>query len=164
MATDITDQVSSTDLTDPVITDQASSTDLADPVNKLSLHSYINSCPPGWDPAVAHRYPLRRYLQLLRLWSHQTDMGTTKKGPAICSRLRGAAFQYAMQLSQMRLNMTTGALERNTAPELFAEAAYDEWIHHQYGTVFPAMDSGTSFLIESLKQVPQYREGSAGVL
>ena len=126
--------------------------DLTDPVNTISLDSFTKSCPPGWDPAVAHRYPSRQFLQLPRLWNLQTDMETTKMGPAICGRLRGTAFQYAMQLSQTRLNMTTGALELMPAPELFAEAACDEWTHPQDGTVFPAMGSGASFLIESLKQ------------
>ena len=62
------------------------------------------------------------------------------------------ALQFAMQLSQMRLNKITGALELSKAPELFAEVAYNEWIHPQDGTVFPTMTSGVSFLIESLKK------------
>ena len=126
--------------------------DLNDPVNKVSLDTFTKTCPLGWDSAVEHKYPLRRYLQLLRRWNLQTDMGNANLGPCICGRLRGTAFQFAMQLSQVRLNMTTGALETIPAPELFAEVAYDEWTHPIEGTVFPAMESGASFLTESIKQ------------
>ena len=91
-----------------------------DPENEVSLYDFTNTCPPGWDPAVAHRYPLRRYLQLLQLWNLQTDMGHIQLGPNICGRLLGAAYQYAMQLNQARLSTTTGALESMHSPELFA--------------------------------------------
>ena len=88
--------------------------------DRMPLDSFTKSCPPGWQPKLK-RYPFRRYMQLLRLWRLQTDMDEEKIGPAICGRLKGIAFQYAMNLSADRLDMASGTIVHMRAPEIFAE-------------------------------------------
>ena len=72
-------------------------------LSRLPLDVFSRGVPPGWQPGL-RKYPMRRYQQLLRLWWMQSDVPEHQAGAAIVGRLRGAAFQYAMRLSQDRLN------------------------------------------------------------
>ena len=67
----------------------------------LPLEVYNKSTPPGWRPGDA-KYPLRRYQQLLDLWSRFTDLSPEKRGPAMASRLKGSAFELAIRLRTTR--------------------------------------------------------------
>ena len=87
----------------------------ADPNSKLPLDTFTRSTPPGWMPNVV-RYPFRRYIQLMKLWWLQTDCAEDRMGPAIAGRLKGAAFQFAMSLSALRLNGATGERENVNIP------------------------------------------------
>ena len=73
----------------------------------MPLDSFSKSTPPGWAPKVK-KYPFRRYAQLLRLWQLQKDLAEEAIGPAICGRLTGVAFQFALSLSAERLDLNSG--------------------------------------------------------
>ena len=66
----------------------------------LPLESFNRSVPPGWRPYQPH-YPYRRYLERLRLWYRQTDLGVGQLGPAVAARLQGRPFNLAMALQVM---------------------------------------------------------------
>ena len=91
----------------------------------LPLDSFTKSVPPGWKPNQP-RYPYRRYRQLLGLWWAQTDATETSAGPIIAGRLQGTAFQFAMSLSQTRVDMTDpmqGITRLMTGDELLSQAS-----------------------------------------
>ena len=67
----------------------------------LPLEAFTKSTPPGWRPGVA-TYPIRRFVQLLRLWWRLTDLPEESAGVAMAGRLRGTAFQFAISLSITR--------------------------------------------------------------
>ena len=56
----------------------------------------------------------------------QTDLHQDQAGAAICGRLKGPAFQYAMSLRLDRLDPVMGVRRMVEAPELFAEPAHAE--------------------------------------
>ena len=64
----------------------------------LPLESFNRSSPPGWKPWMPH-YPFRRYMERLRLWYRQTELGVEAIGPAVAARLQGRPFNLAMSLS-----------------------------------------------------------------
>lgn len=88
----------------------------------LSLETFSRSTPPGWKPNMS-RYPLRRYLQLLRLWWRTTDVPEHASGPAIAGRLRGTAFQLALSLSADRYDPDTGQVRHMVGDDLLAQPA-----------------------------------------
>ena len=86
----------------------------------------------------------------MRLWRLQTDLDEERIGPAIAGRLKGVAFQYAMQLQDTRLDMNTGILTLMVAPEIFAEPAHAPWAGG--GVQVGAEVSGATFLCQQLAQ------------
>ena len=105
--------------------------------DRMPLDSFTKSTPPGWAPKIK-KYPFRRYAQLLRLWQLQTDLAEEAVGPAICGRLKGVAFQFALSLSAERLDLNTGAAVVMVAPELFAEPAHGAWANQATGVQYGA--------------------------
>eukprot|EP00959_Pyramimonas_sp_CCMP1952_P168851 3527608-Pyramimonas_sp.AAC.1 len=53
----------------------------------IPLDTFNKNTPPGWRPGNG-KYPLRRYIQLLRLWWRQTELAEYAAGPAMAGRLR----------------------------------------------------------------------------
>ena len=68
----------------------------------LPMEASSTKIPPGWRPGIAS-YPLRRYIQLLRLWWRTTELIESQAGPAMTLRLKGSAFQVALRLSTTRI-------------------------------------------------------------
>ena len=64
----------------------------------LPLDQYTKACPPGWRLGLAH-YPLKRFLDLLRLWYRLTDFDNTQVGPAVAGRLQGRPFTLATEMT-----------------------------------------------------------------
>ena len=114
------------------------------------LDQFTKSMPPGWRPNVV-RYPLRRYIQLLRLWWRQTDLPETSAGPAMAGRLRGTAFQLAMNLSADRLDINTGNRRRMTGDELLSQQAHDPWSHPTTQVLHPEEPAGATILMNALQ-------------
>ena len=121
----------------------------ADPNSKMPLDTFTRGTPPGWMANIV-RYPFRRYMQLLRLWHLQTDLLEERIGPAICGRLKGTAFQFAMNMRANRLNVNTGEVVEMQAPELFTVPAHDEFYHPTTGALLPAEPSGSQVLARAL--------------
>ena len=114
------------------------------------IDQFSKSMPPGWRPNVA-RYPLRRYIQLLRLWWRQTDLPETSAGPAMAGRLRGTAFQIAMNLAADRLDQNTGLRRRMTGDELLSQQAHDPYTDPQTQTLYPEEPAGATLLMNALQ-------------
>ena len=112
----------------------------------MPLESYNRSTPPGWRPGVT-KFTIRRYLERLRLWYRQTDLGPEQVGPAVAGRLAGRAFDTAMSL---RIVTQSGrALSGDSALAFAGEAAQTD----QAGNVvLPAVDSGLQQLLRILQQ------------
>ena len=63
----------------------------------LPLDQYTKTCPPGWRLGL-YQYPLKRYLDLLKLWYRLTDYEPSQQGPAVAGRLQGRPFTLATEL------------------------------------------------------------------
>ena len=46
------------------------------------LETFTKSTPPGWDPGQSDTYPLRAYVERLRLFTRMTDLRADQLGPA----------------------------------------------------------------------------------
>ena len=80
----------------------------------------------------------------------QTDLPENQAGAAIAGRLKGAAFQFAMGMGALRLDMNTAAQRMIEAPELFAEPAHEAWTSPG-GREFPAEIGGAQLLVRGLR-------------
>ena len=67
-------------------------------VSNIPLPQYTKSVPPGWDPS-SQTFPLRAYIDRLKLWTRTTDLRNEQMGPAVAGRLVGRPFDVAMQLT-----------------------------------------------------------------
>ena len=74
---------------------------MTEEVRGLPLDEYSKSVPPGWKPHQ-HSYPLRLYLEKLRLWLRIADMDQGAIGPTVVGRLKGAAYRVAMKIRSTR--------------------------------------------------------------
>ena len=79
---------------------------MAEEIRGLPLDEYSKSVPPGWKPHQ-HSYPLRLYLEKLRLWLRIADMDQGAIGPTVVGRLKGAAYRVAMKVRSQRQDGTT---------------------------------------------------------
>ena len=75
----------------------------------MPLMQFTTSCPPGREPHITH-YPLRLYLEKIRLWWRLTDLRSDQIGPAVAGRLAGCPFNIAMavQVPDANGNILTG--------------------------------------------------------
>ena len=67
-------------------------------VSNIPLPQYTKSVPPGWDPSI-QTFPLRSYIDRLKLWTRTTVLRSEQMGPAVAGRLVGRPFDVAMQLT-----------------------------------------------------------------
>lgn len=107
----------------------------------LPLNTFSKNVPPGRRSGNP-KYPIRLYVQLLRLWWRQTEVSETACGPTIAGRLRGTALQVALALSRDRLDLTTGTRRIFTGDDLLTEPAHPEWTDTLTGEVHPAEYAG----------------------
>ena len=89
-------------------------------------------------------------MQLLRLWRMQTDMAEHQIGAAICGRLKGPVFQFAMCLKEERLCPQTGTVRMMEAPDIFSELEYPDWQDPATGVVHPGKPNGSTFLCQAI--------------
>ena len=114
----------------------------------IPLDTFNKNTPPGWRPGNA-KYPLRRYIQLLRLWWRQTELPEHAAGPAMAGRLRGAAFQLAMKMKMDRLDLAAGNRREMEGDELLARPSHPEW-QDANGVQHQAEPAGASLLMDLL--------------
>ena len=62
---------------------------------------------------------------MLKLRRLQTDLAEAQCGPAICGRLRGQVFQFAMSLRGQRSDTLTGQIKVSKATELLVDGVSD---------------------------------------
>ena len=74
---------------------------MADEVRGLPLEEFSRNVPPGWKPHQFN-YPLRLYLEKLRLWLRTTDLDSGAVGPTVVGRLKGSAYRVAMKIRAHR--------------------------------------------------------------
>ena len=82
---------------------------LGDGPGGLPLDQYTKTCPPGWRLGVRN-YPIKRYIDLLKLWYHLTDFTSAQCGPAAAGRLIGRPF--ALVTEGMSVTKQDGAVLR----------------------------------------------------
>ena len=64
----------------------------------IPLEEYRKDVPPGWDPAQASTYPLKVYMDRVRIWYRLWDGPDESVGPMLAGRLRGRAQAIALQI------------------------------------------------------------------
>ena len=64
----------------------------------VPLEEYRREIPPGWDPSMAASYPLKTYLERVKVWYRLWDGPDESVGPLLAGRLRGRAQAIAMNL------------------------------------------------------------------
>ena len=67
----------------------------------------------------------------------------------MAGRLRGTAFQVAMNLKMVRLDLTTGQMREMKGDELLAQPSHDAWMAPN-GELFAAETAGASVLMQAL--------------
>lgn len=63
----------------------------------IPLDEFSKSVPPGWRPGV-DSYPLKLYLEKVKLWYKITDATDEQIGPLLAGRLKGNAEKMALKL------------------------------------------------------------------
>ena len=118
------------------------------------LDEYTKVTPPGWAPHMQN-YPLRLYLEKLRLWLRITDLqDRTKIGPTIVGRLTGAAYRLVMKMRLVRQNRRVLTGDEAVAAFQEPEIPADPQAGHPY---VPEAPSGVDVVISTL-------QGSSGAL
>ena len=87
-------------------------------------------------------YPLKTYLEKLRLWLRTTDVAPHAIGPTIVGRLKGAAYRICMKIRLVRQNG-----DILLADEALAAMAEPEDMNQG----LPATTSGLEAMIQTLK-------------
>ena len=64
----------------------------------IPLEEYRKDVPPGWDPTHAATYPLKVYMDKVRMWYRLWDGPDESVGPMLAGRLRGRAQSIALQI------------------------------------------------------------------
>ena len=72
----------------------------------LPLDQFSRQTPPGWHLGDS-RYPVKRFLEVLKLWHATTDCDVEKRGPAVAGRLVGRLQKVALE---MRLTKQDGTV------------------------------------------------------
>ena len=113
----------------------------------VPLQEYRRDIPPGWMPGNP-QYPLREYLEKLRLWYRIAGVEDEMIGPLIAGRLYGRASKLAMAL---RVPRPDGAMDVGDAA--LVRLAVDEVHDPATGQVLQHyIPSGVQFLINALRQ------------
>ena len=63
----------------------------------LPLDEYTRATPPGWRPGLDW-YPLRLYLDKLKMWYRIQEYNEPELGPIVVGRLKGGALRLALAL------------------------------------------------------------------
>ena len=63
----------------------------------VPLEEYRKDIPPGWEPGLA-TYPLKLYLERLKVWYRLFEGADEQVGPLVAGRLRGRAQTIALNL------------------------------------------------------------------
>ena len=116
----------------------------------MPLQQYSREVPPGWKP---YSYPIVRYRQLLEVWIRLTKLDPEQIGPAILSRLGGAAWTLGHSLTIVRQEVHNGALVERTykGVEAVCLPAVDATMHPTTGAqLTPSYASGAKSLIDQL--------------
>ena len=117
---------------------------MAQPIN-LPLEQFNVSTPPGWKPHTTN-YPLRRYLERLRLWYRLTNLLPEQLGPAVASRLQGRPYDLA---NALRFTLPDG--RTIVGDEALAYPGADPQVDPNTGAILtPAVANGLQALLRIL--------------
>ena len=117
---------------------------MAQPIN-LPLEQFNVSTPPGWKPHTTN-YPLRRYLERLRLWYRLTNLLPEQLGPAVASRLQGRPYDLA---NALRFTLPDG--RTLVGDEALAYPGADPQVDPNTGAILtPAVANGLQALLRIL--------------
>ena len=113
----------------------------------VPLQEYRRDIPPGWMPGNP-QYPLKEYLEKLRLWYRIAGVEDEMIGPLIAGRLYGRASKLAMALRVPRpdgtMDVGDAALVRLAVDEVHDPVTGQLVQHH--------IPSGVQYLINALRQ------------
>ena len=96
-------------------------------------------------------------MQLLRPWWRQTDVQEYQVGPVMAGRLRGAAFQIAMGLKQLRYDPDQQIVREYHEEELLSQPS-DAGHLTPGGDAIPPQQAGAQYLIQVLTQTYELTE------
>ena len=114
----------------------------------LSLKSYSKDIPPGWRPRA---YPLKEYVEALKVWQKLATLPEEKWGAAIMSRLDGQALKLAQSLSFPCYDPETNANIRVHG----VDALSLPWLppgRTPQGVEYPRQGSGIKLLIDKFEE------------
>ena len=115
----------------------------------IPLDEFTATIPPGWNPAQRASYPLKTYLEKMKLWYRQTSLTTMSQiGPICAGRLKGTAYNVAVHLSVPLQNGTVVH-----GDEALAQDEQPAVLDPQSGAqVHPRIPSGLSCLLTKLRE------------
>ena len=112
----------------------------------IPLDEYRKDVPPGWQPGDP-KYPLKSFLERVKMWYRLYDGPDEAVGPLLAGRLRGRAQQIAMNL---RLPDPTGHVD--IGDSALVRLSVDEVVDPLTGAVIQAaIPSGVQALLHALR-------------
>ena len=131
--------------------------------HNLGLKQFTKDVPPGWRPRA---YQVQEYKDLLDVWSCLTKLDEEQIGPAIMSRLEGAAWKMALNLRVVRPDPISGQPTTYKGVRALCLVRTDAVYANDGLTILvPVQQSGAHLLIqkcEHLHQIDDPRQGVAG--
>ena len=113
----------------------------------VPLEEYRKDIPPGWEPGLA-TYPLKLYLERLKVWYRLFEGTDEQVGPLVAGRLRGRAQTIALNL---RLPDPLGNIDVGDAA--LVRLSVDEVRDPGSGQILQAaIPSGVQALLNALRQ------------
>ena len=113
----------------------------------VPLEEYRKDIPPGWEPGLA-AYPLKLYLERLKVWYRLFEGADEQVGPLVAGRLRGRAQTIALNL---RLPDPVGNIDVGDAA--LVRLSVDEVRDPSSGQILQvAIPSGVQALLNALRQ------------
>ena len=113
----------------------------------VPLEEYRKDIPPGWEPGLMS-YPLKLYLERLKVWYRLFEGADEQVGPLVAGRLRGRAQTIALYL---RLPDPLGNIDVGDAA--LVRLSVDEVRDPSSGQIIQAaIPSGVQALLNALRQ------------
>ena len=110
----------------------------------LPLDEYNRQTPPGWKPYMSD-YPLRLFLEKLKLWYRQFQGDDAEVGVLVAGRLKGGALTTALKLRVPKPNAMGGGFY--VGDEALCQPAVQEILDQAGRQIQPPIKSGVQTLV-----------------
>ena len=127
-------------------------------IGNMPIQEFNKFTPPGWRPNIP-QYPIKLYLELLKLWYRITDNTEAQLGPLVAARLGGGAKKMALRLRLPRSGLDPRGPGMDTGDEALIRLATPQVVDPASGAVTQeAIPSGLQALCQKLRTIYGLRD------